>query len=260
MSDEIHSDPSPHSPPGDITRRAALGVLGAAGVAALGGRIDTRLPGATGASPPALASLACVVTPAQTEGPYFVDEKLQRADLRSDPTTGAVSAGVPLRLRLLVHRVDGAVCAPVTGAAVDVWQCDASGIYSDVRDFQGLFDTRGRKFLRGYQVTDGTGAVEFTTIYPGWYAGRAVHIHFKIRLAAGAGRAYEFTSQLYFDEEVTDLVHGRPPYDGKGRRDTVNTADRTFARAGQDGERLMLDLVREGSGYAGALAVGLRMS
>ena len=266
-------------PPGDdsVTRREALGILGVAGIAALSGSPIIR--SASGSDMAAgvanvgiaddLSSLACVVTPAQTEGPYFVEEKLERADLRLDPTTGVAKPGVPLRLRLDVARVDGSSCAPVTGAVVDIWQCDALGIYSDVKDFQGLFDTRGQKFLRGHQITDKRGAVEFTTIYPGWYSGRAVHVHFKIRVPSGQSRAYEFTSQLYFDEATTDVVHARPPYATKPRRDTLNANDRTFAGGGprggarangaKDGSQLILTLDRDGDGYAGRLAVGLRM-
>lgn len=245
-----------------------LGLLGVASITALSGAqtVHSATAGVTSGVGTDLSSLACVVTPAQTEGPYFVDEKLNRGDLRLDPTTGATKPGVPLRLRLDVSRVDGNSCAPLSGALVDIWQCDALGVYSDVKDFQGLFDTRGQKFLRGYQVTGKDGAAEFTTIYPGWYAGRAVHIHFKIRLPAGRERAYEFTSQLYFDEAVTDRVHGRPPYNAKARRDTLNEADRTFAGRGgraaagaKDGSQLILALVRDGDGFAGRLAVGLRM-
>ena len=261
--------PPPPPPPGDdaVTRREMIGLLGVAGIAALAPNVHATEAAPAGIVGPDLSSLACVVTPSQTEGPYFVDEKLNRADVRLDPTTGKTSLGVPLRLRLDVARVDGNACAPVPGAMVDIWQCDAVGIYSDVKDFQGLFDTRGQKFLRGYQTTGKDGSAEFTTVYPGWYAGRAVHIHFKIRLPAGQNRAYEFTSQLYFDEATTDNVHARPPYNTKARRDTLNENDRTFAgaagRAGagaKDGTQLMLALTREGDGFAGRLAVGLRMA
>ena len=117
----------------------------------------------------------CVLTPAQTEGPYFVDERLDRSDVREDPATGAARPGAVLTLDLGVAAVDGARCMPLRGAIVDIWQCDALGNYSDVND------SRGQRFLRGYQATDANGRVRFTTIYPGAYPGRAVHIHFKIR-------------------------------------------------------------------------------
>src|SRR5262249_34901599 len=117
----------------------------------------------------------CVVHPQQTEGPYFVDERLLRSDIRSEPSTGAICPGAPLALTFSVGRIDGATCAPLQGALVDIWQCDAQGIYSDVEDNNGFFDTRGEKFLRGYQLTDSGGLATFTTIYPGWYSGRTVH-------------------------------------------------------------------------------------
>jgi protocatechuate 3,4-dioxygenase beta subunit len=131
-------------------------------------------------------------------------------------------------------------------------QCDALGVYSDVQDAR--VDTRGRKFLRGYQTTDASGLARFATIYPGWYQGRTVHIHFKIRVPAAAGRALEFTSQLYFDDALTDQVHTRPPYAQKGPRPVRNAQDFIF-RNGCD--RLMLSVVRDGEGYAATFPVAL---
>ena len=84
---------------------------------------------------------------------------------------------------------------------MDVWHCDAEGVYSDAVDPK-YFDTTGKKFLRGYQRTDANGVAKFTTIYPGWYPQRTPHIHYKIRSPASAKRAYEFVSQVYFDEDT----------------------------------------------------------
>lgn len=103
----------------------------------------------------AATSPACIVRPEQTEGPYFVDTKLNRSDIRVDPSDNSVRPGVPLRLEFHVSRIAGGACNPLPGAIVDVWHCDAAGVYSDVRD--GRFDARGKKFLRGYQQTDADG-------------------------------------------------------------------------------------------------------
>jgi len=173
----------------------------------------------------------CVVKPQLTEGPYFVDERLNRSDIRTDPTTGAARAGQTLVLGFNVSRMnsDGA-CTPLPGAYVDIWHCDAAGSYSDVRD--AGFDTRGQKYLRGYQVTDTNGSVQFQSIYPGWYSGRAVHIHFKIRLFVGSQTSYEFTSQLFFDDAVTDEVYNAAPYNARGSRNTRNNQDGIYNGGG----------------------------
>jgi protocatechuate 3,4-dioxygenase beta subunit len=110
---------------------------------------------------PALAqnTFQCLAASSMTEGPYWVEEKLNRSDIRPDISTGAISTGVPLNLTVTVYAVSGATCNRLPGAFVDVWQCDATGIYSDVAQN----NTVGRKFLRGYQVTDGRGIARFTT-------------------------------------------------------------------------------------------------
>jgi protocatechuate 3,4-dioxygenase beta subunit len=203
-------------------------------------------------TPSAAASTSCVVTPALTEGPYFVDERLNRSDLRSDPSTGAVKPGVPLDLTVLLSQVSSAgACTPLAGALVDVWHCDALGIYSDV----AAENTIGQRFLRGYQVSDATGAARFTTIYPGWYPGRAVHIHFKVRTNPGGASGLEFTSQMFFDDALTDVVHAQAPYNAKGRRNTTNASDGIYQGGGS---QLVFVLTPSGSGYAGTMNVGVR--
>jgi protocatechuate 3,4-dioxygenase beta subunit len=139
-------------PRGSNARRRALRAIALSGVALASGR-----PFAQGARP------ACALTPAQTEGPYFVDERLDRADLRTDPADGAARPGVPFALVLRVLALTGAGCEPLRGAIVDVWHCDARGVYSDTADAPGT------RFRRGYQRTDAAGTVRFTTIYPGAY-------------------------------------------------------------------------------------------
>jgi protocatechuate 3,4-dioxygenase beta subunit len=229
-----------------VNRREMLNLLGATGLTLLAGPSFAQSP----------RTLSCVATPEQTEGPYFVDEGLNRSDIRSDPADGSIRAGLPLILRLVVSSIDKTGCRPVSGAIVDIWHCDAAGAYSDARDPR--FSTAGKKFLRGYQVTDQEGAVRFTTIYPGWYPGRAVHIHFKVRTAPKASRAYEFSSQLYFDDATTDRVHARMPYAERGARRARNAADGLFR---DGGDQLMLRLIENPTeipqGYAGSFHVGL---
>jgi protocatechuate 3,4-dioxygenase beta subunit len=201
---------------------------------------------------------ACIMTPEQTEGPYFVDERLNRSDIRMDPSDGSVRTGIPLALKLRVSSVGSNGCVPLAGAIVDLWHCDAAGLYSDTVDLE--FNTMGKKFLRGYQVTDAKGYVQFITIFPGWYPGRAVHMHFKVRAktaSAASGASHELTSQLYFDDAVTDRVQARKPYAGRGSRTVRNDRDGIFR---QGGRQLMVAL-REGTdGYSGAFDIGLRIA
>jgi protocatechuate 3,4-dioxygenase beta subunit len=222
--------------------------LGAAGavwlagdVRSWGARADMKLP-------------SCVVRPEQTEGPYFIDERLHRSDIRSDPADGIARPGTPLDLTLRVSRFDEGECRPLEGAYVDIWHCDALGIYSDVRDL--AFNTIGQKFFRGYQITDAHGETRFLTIYPGWYEGRTVHINFKIRTALGGRKNFDFTSQLYFDDALTDRVHADQPYAARGRRAARNEHDRIFRRGG---DRLMLAPVPAADGYAATFAVSLKL-
>jgi protocatechuate 3,4-dioxygenase beta subunit len=244
--------PDPSRPHHTLSRREILALMGMVMTAAF---VGWRREWAALSTAAAAALPACVVRPAQTEGPYFIDEKLNRSDIRSDPSDGLLKPGASLRLAFQVSRIDGRSCNPLPGAVVDIWHCDALGVYSDVRD-QG-FDTRGKKFLRGYQITNANGAAEFLTIYPGWYAGRAVHIHFKIRTVSHSGRAHEFTSQLYFDESVTDKVHAQSPYNGKGRRSTPNDKDSIFR---ESGKQLMPVFTKEAQGYAAKFDIGLQIT
>jgi protocatechuate 3,4-dioxygenase beta subunit len=261
-----------------LSRREVLALIGAAGIAPLAGCAPagpaatgtangTTASGATAAggevlAPSAAAPVAatapsgslpsCVVRPELTEGPYFVDEHLDRSDIRSDPASGKVSPGTPLSITLAVSQVDGSACKPLGGVTVDLWHCDAVGVYSDVVDSR--FDSRGQKFLRGSQVTDADGIARFTTIYPGWYQGRAVHIHFKLRTVTATGESYDFTSQWFFDEALTDTVHAQEPYASKGRRTLLNEGDGIFREAGS---QMILPAAAEGEGVAARFDIGL---
>ncbi len=271
-----------------LTRREALALLGAISAAALAacapGQTPTAQPNATatggpeaqtsvaiGNNPTAVATAqqqatnvaaanatalpSCIVRPELTEGPYFVDEKLNRSDIRTDTSNGAVSEGAPLTIAVLVSQINGSGCAPLANAQVDVWHCDAAGVYSDASD--PGFNTKGKTFLRGYQVTDANGMAKFVTIYPGWYSGRAVHIHFKIRTNPSGARGQEFTSQWFFDEALTDQVHAQAPYAAKGRRTLLNDGDGIYR---QSGGQTILDVKPSGEGYAATFTIGLQTS
>src|SRR5258706_1531762 len=163
-------------------------------------------------------TLTCVpTTPTVTEGPYWVDENLFRSDIRTDPTTGVARAGIPLTLTIGVQNLSTSGCSPLTGAYIDIWHCDAKGIYSDEGSYNpgggtGTVVTTGQKFLRGYQITDSNGKVTFTTIYPGWYSGRTIHIHFRIRTYSGSTVLGNFVSQIFFDDAVNNVVLASSSY------------------------------------------------
>lgn len=235
-----------------LSRREALALLGGSGVAVLircAGHGGPAARAATGNAPLATAG-SCAVRPEMTIGPFFVDERLKRSDVRADPATGRAKPGAPLQLTFNVSRA-GDACEPLPGAMVDIWHCDAAGLYSDEEDN----GTEGQKFLRGYQVTDANGIAHFTTIYPGWYRGRTVHIHFRIRNST-AGRRYDFVSQLFFHDALTDRVHAREPYAGRGPRDTRNNQDGIYRDGGR---QLLLAPVRSGAGYAATLPIALAL-
>ena len=234
------------------TRREALGLIGASGAWLLVG----PQRGAAQATPGLAAPPACVARPQQTEGPFFVDEALDREDIRSDPRTGELRPGVALTLTFRVSRLADRTCAPLAGAQVDVWQCDAAGRYSDVRGFGSRGAAASQQFLRGYRISDATGSARFLTIYPGAYGGRAVHLHFKIRTGPAAARSHVFTSQLYFDEAVTERVYAREPYASQRRRWLRNAEDGIFRDGGRE---LTLTPVEEGDGYAANFAVALQV-
>lgn len=243
-----------------LSRRELLTLLGGASAAMvigpgfknLGLNQTASTPAATLAATGDAALPSCIVRPEMTEGPYFVDEKLNRSDIRSDPTDGTVKAGVPLRLVFRVSDVSSNRCMFLPGAQIDLWHCDALGVYSDATDRS--FNTKGKKFLRGYQITDANGKAEFITIYPGWYQGRAVHIHFKIRTDPGANKGYEFTSQLFFEDALNAQVFKQAPYSSKGTNWMRNSSDGIF-RSG--GDQLTLQPVKEGDGYTATFDIGI---
>jgi len=250
-----------------LSRRDALKILGVGGAALLAAcaapeATSTLIP--TSAStlvsatpvPGATAALSCVVRPELTIGPYFVDGQLNRSDIRTNSADNSVKEGLPLTLAIGVFDVSSNSCAPLEGAQVDIWHCDAQGHYSGVSD--PGFDTSGQDFLRGYQLTDSSGKVQFLTIYPGWYSGRAVHIHFTIRTKATDGSDYQFTSQFFFDDALSDQVHSQEPYASKGQRNTRNTNDNIYNGGG---EQLLLNLEGDTTnGFTSTFNIGLDLT
>lgn len=246
-----------------LTRRDALKLLGLGSAAFLAAcaapeGTSTLVPTSvsTSGSSATGTALDCVVRPELTLGPYFVDEQLNRSDIRSEPSDGSVREGIPLTLAINVLDVANNSCTPLEGAQVDIWHCDAQGVYSGVSD-QG-FDTTGQKFLRGYQLTDGTGKARFLTIYPGWYSGRAVHIHFMIRTTGADTQSYEFVSQFFFDDTLSDQVFTQESYASKGQRDMRNAVDNIYNGGG---DQLLLAVTGDNTnGYAAAINIGLDLT
>ncbi len=222
-----------------LSRREALVVMGAAAITAF----DACIGRPAAAEPPQ----ACIIRPEQTSGPFFVDEKLLRSDIRTDTVHNITCAGAPLDLTVKLYRLAAGSCVPLAGAVVDIWHCDANGEYSDV-DGLGM-RTRGRNYLRGAQITDDGGRVQFHTIYPGWYEFRTVHIHIKVRTRS-PGESSEFTSQMYFDDHLSDRVLGRPPYNSRGERKVRNRDDDLYL---DGGSQLMLAVEPRGEGYSAAI-------
>ena len=230
-----------------LSRRGALAKLGGLAVVALGGGalaahelLEPEEAGAAGKGPAAVASglVSCVLAPEQTEGPYYVED----AAIRRNVTDGR--PGVPLALRLAVVNV--ANCRPIKGAAVEIWHCDAGGVYSGV---QG----NSEMFMRGVQRTDAKGLALFRAIYPGWYQGRTVHIHTMVHL----GGNVVHTGQLYFPDAVTDVVYRRNPYSQRPNRNPRNAGDGIYRNGGK---RSTLRLARNGDAYTGSITMGVQRS
>ena len=241
-----------------ITRRAALGLLGALGLGSIAAACTRRLTGATSTTttPPSpgasggtsgTAAPSCVLTPEATEGPYYLPLNL----VRSDITEG--KPGVPLRLDLQV--VDATSCRPMTGAVVDIWHADATGVYSGVVPLgpNSTAPATSGTFLRGVQNTDSDGIATFRTIYPGWYPGRAVHIHVKVHVDDQAVH----TGQLFFDDTLTAGVYrANAPYDSRPTGYTTDAADGIYQQAG--GSQAILSMKRQDGGYLGTITMGVK--
>lgn len=241
--------PSRHS----LTRRRALAALGTIGAGALLGACGDDEPGAaatpvttsTGESATVPtrttstelgklfdASARCSVTPEQTEGPYYFEVDRIRSDIRED------RKGTRLELAL---RVRDSGCEPISDAVVEIWHCDAGGVYS------GFDAGEGETYLRGAQVTNADGVVRFVTVYPGWYPGRTVHIHAMVLI----DNETELTTQLYFDDAASAKVHAAGPYRAHAGRAPFNDDDGIFL------EETLLTLRERDDGWLGLMTIDL---
>ncbi|MDX6442284.1 MAG: hypothetical protein QOE43_2013 [Gaiellaceae bacterium] len=220
-----------------ISRRDSL--LAAGGLIAAALIPEVASASGFGSGPAAVASgaISCVLTPEMTEGPYFVPgEKVRRNITEGKP-------GTPLDLRLTV--VDASTCKPIKSAVVDIWHADALGVYSGA-----VADNAGTNFMRGVQKTDSAGLARFQSVYPGWYQGRAVHIHVKVYL----GGTVVHTGQFFFKDTLTDAVYKQSPYNSRGSRDTRNAADSIYRNGGS---RSMLKVTKTASGYRAGITMGV---
>ena len=218
-----------------LTRRRSLLGLGGLVAAALGaGAAKATADGPAGV---ASGQVKCVLTPEMTEGPYYLSgEKLRR-----DITQGKPGA----RLDLALTVVDASTCRPIKGATVDIWHCDAGGVYSGFGA-----GSSNRTFLRGKQKTDVHGVAHFKTVYPGWYPGRTVHIHVKVHVRGNVVH----TGQLFFADATTDAVYRKAPYSKRPNRDPRNSGDSIFVNGGK---RSLLKVKKTKAGYRGAIVMGV---
>ena len=221
-----------------FTRRGSLARLGGLVAATVGGRALLGAGEAEGANKAVETGVVtCVLTPELTEGPYYIAGEKVRRDIREG------HPGTLLTLNLRVLNV--ASCAPIKGAAVDIWHADAAGDYSGFGA-----GAASRTFLRGIQRTDSKGLAVFTTIYPGWYQGRAVHIHVKVHV----GGKVVHTGQLFFPDALTDKVYTVAPYSARPNRDVRNAQDSIYVNGGKRG---MLTVQKASNGYLGSIAMGV---
>lgn len=244
-----------------LSRREALALAGKGGLGlAFGGGMVRTADAALQAK--AQREVQLVASPALTEGPFFVDEKLNRSNLLGDTTRVAVVRGAPLALTVTIYKLAKGRYSPLEGGMVDVWHADAAGVYSDESHPMNHENTAGQNWLRGYQITGKDGIVRFETILPGWYPGRTTHIHFKVRQTI-SGVTKEFTSQLFFDDALADQVFAHEPYRVRPERAARNSNDGIFGErqvgGGVAGDQLTLAISPEKSakGYTGVFAVAL---
>lgn len=217
---------SPRNNDREISRRQAIGMLAVAGAGVMLG-----CGGGTNAAATTTAgsSTSCSVTPEGEEGPYFVDDSatgFNRSNILSNVDGTNIQSGIPLTLSIYVYDSEKS-CAAMAGVQVDIWHCNASGIYSA----EDVESTSGETWLRGYQLTDANGLATFVTIFPGWYQGRTTHIHLRLRSTYDSTSTGETnTTQLFFPQDTINTVNTTiSPYSAEGTNPTTNATDHVYS-------------------------------
>ena len=164
----------------------------------------------------------CVTYPRETRGPFptKTPSQMVQANIKSD------RSGIALLINLIILNKNNN-CRPLGGALVDVWHCDKDGNYSEYgNNPMQRNDLTGAHFLRGRQTSDENGKVSFLSVYPGWYHGRAPHIHFEVFDKSGTSL---LVSQVAFPEDISNKVYSSILYANRGKADTDNNSDNIFA-------------------------------
>lgn len=213
-----------------IDRRKALGLMGFAAIAtvAAGCGGGTKTSSST-SSTSSNSSSSCAVTPEGEEGPYFVDDSasgFNRSNILSNLDGTNTQSGIPLTLKLYMYDSQNS-CAAMQNVQVDIWHCNADGVYSD----ESVESTLGETWCRGYQLTDANGLVTFNTIVPGWYSGRTAHIHLRLRSTYDSSSTSRTnTTQLFFPQSLIDTINTTvAPYSTHGTNSTTNASDHVYA-------------------------------
>jgi len=236
--------------------RNGLGFVGAAALIPVLNACKKNVD-ATASSGNGSTSGSCIVSPEEVEGPYpYPGGEITNPLQRTDITDG--QQGLALSLLFTVVNANSN-CAIVSNARVDIWHCNKDGYYSGYANQSGILGTQsytGQTWLRGYQLTDASGNAQFTTIYPGWYSGRATHIHYEVFV----NNVLKKTGQITFPETISDAVHVSGLYASHGINTTRNTADNIFGNSATDLANETVALTGNTSnGYSGSYTIGLAL-
>lgn len=230
-----------------MNRRNLLRGLGAIG---LGSVLPASNTLRAAAMPANSIAPSCLLTPQETEGPYYFNPNLVRQDIRQDTMTGVVKTGLPLNMAITVVNAE---CVPIPNVLVDIWHADKDGVYSGYAGQPGGVSTIGQTFLRGIQMTDANGRCSFLSVYPGWYPGRVTHVHFKARLSSTT----YVTSQFAFPDSVNTAVYQTPLYVAKGQNAITNASDNIFRSANPEGQVMSVTPNASTGGYDGEYTIGI---